>query len=372
MAGFLLFCDVRVNGRKMTLSKEEDIEIERKLRILNKPPVKTLQIDCITFDCIEIHKQPALDHPLLINHTIQMRPSSLPVETNPISVTSTMLFGNKLGRKGCPHGTVIIRRTTKENLINSQLFSIFSRSVKSKVLPVIDPIASSSAPANHHFAQFHAYGEDFYGAKGSPTVHGVPRIPSKHGSSAFIILGRGKDETYNATHAGWTVSSTIYGDDRTHFTILWTGLADNAKVIYMGGIAHAPQNEPSPPMGSGHFPEEGPDKAGSFSGIQYIDVKNNFRYPARRETFVDAPNCYRTSIAFDPGLDDGLVGCAGPLSIDCSSGGGLFFDGPLPSPDHVPVCAKKPPPTPWQAPLIAYSMLLTCEARDVIPYDYTA
>ncbi|KAK1273990.1 hypothetical protein QJS04_geneDACA012541 [Acorus gramineus] len=83
----------------MTLSKEEDTKIERKLRILNKPPIKTLQIDGVTFDCIEIHKQPALDHPLLINHTIQMRPSSLSVDTNPISASSTTLFGGELGRE---------------------------------------------------------------------------------------------------------------------------------------------------------------------------------------------------------------------------------------------------------------------------------
>ncbi|KAK1311090.1 hypothetical protein QJS10_CPA08g00571 [Acorus calamus] len=206
--------------------------------------------------------------------------------------------------------------------------------VKPKVLPPIDAAALSSEPANHHFAQFHAYGEEFYGVKGSPTVYGIPGIPSKHASSAFIILGRGKDGTYNAIHAGWTVSSTIYGDDRTHFTILWTdqqsgnwwlmlgldkvpigywpsslikGLADYAKVIYMGGIVHTPHNEPGPPMGSGHFPEEGPNKACLFSSIQYIDAKNNFKYPARRETFVDEPACYRASNAIDPGLDDGLV-----------------------------------------------------------------
>ncbi|KAK1265059.1 hypothetical protein QJS04_geneDACA015646 [Acorus gramineus] len=131
----------------MTLSKEEDIDIERKLRILNKPSLKTLQIDGITFDCIEIHKQPGLNHPLLINHTIQMRPSSLPVDTNPISASSTMLFGGEFQRERCPPGTVIIRRTRKQNLINSKLFSTFSSSVVPKVLPHVDP--TDSQPVNH-------------------------------------------------------------------------------------------------------------------------------------------------------------------------------------------------------------------------------
>ncbi|KAK0572116.1 hypothetical protein LWI29_026373 [Acer saccharum] len=88
-------------------------EIDRKLKLLNKPAVKTIKLfSCLYFpsidltsllqsdhsfntitrlylqsedgdiiDCVDIYKQPAFDHPALRNHKIQMRPSfDLPTE----------------------------------------------------------------------------------------------------------------------------------------------------------------------------------------------------------------------------------------------------------------------------------------------------
>ncbi|XP_044468941.1 uncharacterized protein LOC123198321 isoform X1 [Mangifera indica] len=74
---------VGVAGRKL-LSREEDEEIERQLKVLNKLALKTIKIlqtehgDII--DCVDIYKQPSLDHPILKNLTIQMEPGSSPEE----------------------------------------------------------------------------------------------------------------------------------------------------------------------------------------------------------------------------------------------------------------------------------------------------
>ncbi|RWV97525.1 hypothetical protein GW17_00039683 [Ensete ventricosum] len=55
------------------LSAEEDRELERELKTLNKPFVKSFQDKYgITYDCVDIYKQPAFDHPLLKNHTLQV------------------------------------------------------------------------------------------------------------------------------------------------------------------------------------------------------------------------------------------------------------------------------------------------------------
>ncbi|RZS21672.1 hypothetical protein BHM03_00054383 [Ensete ventricosum] len=55
------------------LSVEEDRELERELKTLNKPFVKSFQDKYgITYDCVDIYKQPAFDHPLLKNHTLQV------------------------------------------------------------------------------------------------------------------------------------------------------------------------------------------------------------------------------------------------------------------------------------------------------------
>ncbi|KAK6918082.1 Neprosin activation peptide [Dillenia turbinata] len=55
------------------LLREEDVEMEKQLRQLNKPPVMTLKTQYgETIDCIDINKQPAFDHPLLKDHKIQV------------------------------------------------------------------------------------------------------------------------------------------------------------------------------------------------------------------------------------------------------------------------------------------------------------
>ncbi|KAL6270080.1 hypothetical protein ACE6H2_026991 [Prunus campanulata] len=109
--------------------------IERELQSLNKPFVKTIQleegdiIDCFdiytqpAFDnpLLKNHKiQPAFDNPLLKNHKIQLRPTSFPAQmknsapvTDPISETWSK-------REACPDGTVPIHRTTKDDLVRAK------------------------------------------------------------------------------------------------------------------------------------------------------------------------------------------------------------------------------------------------------------
>ncbi|XP_044463276.1 uncharacterized protein LOC123194181 [Mangifera indica] len=63
-----------VHGRAS--DRETQYVIDRKLKALNKPAVKTIMSeDGDTIDCVDIYKQPSLDHPALKNHTVQLRPS---------------------------------------------------------------------------------------------------------------------------------------------------------------------------------------------------------------------------------------------------------------------------------------------------------
>ncbi|XP_026439852.1 uncharacterized protein LOC113338696 [Papaver somniferum] len=105
-------------------SKEEDTELDKKLKILNKPPIKSIQTKTgHTYDCINIYKQPAFDHPLLKNHKIQMKPNVIQGEQidEPIFNTVSSIVRSKL--EGCPSETVPIRRTTKEELVNAKYLS---------------------------------------------------------------------------------------------------------------------------------------------------------------------------------------------------------------------------------------------------------
>ncbi|KAF8701951.1 hypothetical protein HU200_033283 [Digitaria exilis] len=88
-----------------------------QLKILNKPYVKSFKDEYgVIFDCVDMYKQPALDHPLLKNHTLQISPNS--------SLKSTMADPLTSGvglREICPTGTVPIRRTLKQDLTGASM-----------------------------------------------------------------------------------------------------------------------------------------------------------------------------------------------------------------------------------------------------------
>ncbi|PRQ51220.1 putative neprosin activation peptide [Rosa chinensis] len=60
-------------------------------------------------DCVEIYKQPAFDHPLLSNHTIEMEPSSTPSGVKPIN-NQAKLIQDWFKNGECPDGTIPIIR----------------------------------------------------------------------------------------------------------------------------------------------------------------------------------------------------------------------------------------------------------------------
>ncbi|KAF8379463.1 hypothetical protein HHK36_028899 [Tetracentron sinense] len=99
-------------GRK--LSKKEDMEFERQLKLLNKPAVMSIKTEYgDIYDCVDFYKQPAFDHPLSFPKGVRKNGASL--EAKPLSI------GLKGG--GCPFGTVPIRRTTKDDLRRAKSFS---------------------------------------------------------------------------------------------------------------------------------------------------------------------------------------------------------------------------------------------------------
>ncbi|XP_057477853.1 uncharacterized protein LOC130765448 [Actinidia eriantha] len=118
-----------------SISRKKILEVEKKLNILNKHAVKSIQSeDGDIIDCIHIYKQPAFDHPALRNHTIQMAPSSPPT----MKATTTMKEGkgdssvtitSQLWQKSgtCPEGTIPIRRIRKEDLLKANVANEYGR-----------------------------------------------------------------------------------------------------------------------------------------------------------------------------------------------------------------------------------------------------
>ncbi|XP_057434805.1 uncharacterized protein LOC130727633 [Lotus japonicus] len=102
---------------------EEDMELERQLKHINKPPIKTIHTKFgYIVDCVDIGKQPAFDHPLLKNHKLQRKPSfQKTMRTTNEKNSSAKPIGFGLEKNQCPIGTVPIKRITKEDLIREKL-----------------------------------------------------------------------------------------------------------------------------------------------------------------------------------------------------------------------------------------------------------
>ncbi|KAI3872034.1 hypothetical protein MKX03_009894 [Papaver bracteatum] len=192
------------------LSEEEDLELERKLKTLNKPPIKTMDTRWgDIYDCIEFHKQPAFDHPLLKNHAIPKK-----VET-----TSARPHKTLTGEiEECPKGTVPIRRTTKEDLIRAKHFSSSSNALRDFF----------KAGINVRKPAIEVQKEDqFYGASGTANIWSpkVNRDQSSGGEMALLAGSKSSVGEMNEIRFGWTVSPELYGDTVTRTYIYWAGVA---------------------------------------------------------------------------------------------------------------------------------------------------
>ncbi|XP_068646098.1 protein neprosin-like [Aristolochia californica] len=368
---------VTSNGAQEKLSVEEDLELERQMKILNKPAVKTIKTEYgDIFDCVDIHKQPAFDHPLLKNHKLQTSPSFIPEarKQGAPSMATTAMIGLPDG--GCPQGSVPIRRIQKQELKNARMFFNYSNE-------------ATMPTANHPGAAYSSTvrwrgNEKLYGTRFLSNVWGH-QLKEDQCSSACTWVQNGCD----SINAGWMVSPNLFGDSRTRLFIYWTAdcykktgcyntfcpgfvqidtemplgafirplsnyegsqfdiqldvfkdlssdgtwwlvyngirpvgywpmelfskLPDHAETMAWGGYVYGPKARPSPPMGSGYFAHFGYGRACFFRNIQLMDNFRAFYDPQEGNLrYGSNSQCYDWSGS----CEDGSWGC------------GLYFGGP--------------------------------------------
>ncbi|KAL6900806.1 hypothetical protein ACP4OV_005482 [Aristida adscensionis] len=110
IAIFVCYLFLSCSGAASPDLDEDTTALETKLKMLNKPHVKSFKDKHgVVFDCVDMYKQPAFDHPRLKNHKLQKPPSSS------IAGEPTR-FGLK---ESCPDGTVLVRRTLKKDLLRA-------------------------------------------------------------------------------------------------------------------------------------------------------------------------------------------------------------------------------------------------------------
>uniref|UniRef100_A0A0E0PWD5 Neprosin PEP catalytic domain-containing protein n=1 Tax=Oryza rufipogon TaxID=4529 RepID=A0A0E0PWD5_ORYRU len=232
------------------------------LKRLNKPPLATIQSpDGDIIDCVHISRQPAFDHPLLRDHTIQMQPSSQPSglygeATRPFTQT-----WNQNGEK-CPDNTIPIRRTKEEDVMRATSLTTFGKKTHDRSPHPHSHLASVTG--GHYYGVAYATGDaNYYGTKVT--------INDPAGGNWWLQV-----QGYNV---GYWPSSI--------FTLLQTGVADS---VEWGGEVDSPQI--TTPMGSGHFPEEGFGKATYSRAIQVVDSSNNLKPPNGVGLIAPLPSCY--------------------------------------------------------------------------------
>ncbi|XP_026397432.1 uncharacterized protein LOC113292795 [Papaver somniferum] len=213
---FLLISTTHHVDGKRSISKteEDDAEIERQLRVLNKKPIKTITTEIgDIIDCIDIYKQPAFDNPLLKNHKIQMNPDSIPRETTNKVISSSSIFGG-LQMERCPSGTVPIRRTTKEDLVNAK------KIIKK---PINANNTYPNAPTTNQFVFIEEIieGKQYFGGMAYMSLHDLSVFRDEYSTSQIWLLN-GPTEKISSIEFGIMHDPLLFGDSRARLFSSWT------------------------------------------------------------------------------------------------------------------------------------------------------
>ncbi|KAK7320933.1 hypothetical protein VNO77_30895 [Canavalia gladiata] len=340
----------RIDGAHNTL--KENLELEGQLKLIKKPPVNSIHTKFgYIVDCIDITKQPSFGHPLLQKHKLQRKPSfENTIEKTSVKNSSARSISG-LEKYQCPIGTIPIRRTTKDDLIQAK--SLLKYHPMMADVPGLHVAEVSLLPDSG----------PYYDVSGKLTIYN-PKVEKDQTSSAYSWVQTGQ----NRILAGWHVSPGLYGDNAAHFFVAWTsdnfqktgcvnlqcpGFVQTSKQSYLGlrleppstpekieeievyitkdtkaenwwvvldrenigyfpatlfsdlssantggwgGRTTTPKGSPSPPMGSGTFPtgiiDNGPCQFSHLS-FQGSLRQNSGPEISQTKTFTDRSDCYR-------------------------------------------------------------------------------
>ncbi|XP_018482156.1 uncharacterized protein LOC108853209 isoform X1 [Raphanus sativus] len=215
------------------------IDIDMKLKALNKPALKTIKSeDGDIIDCVDIYKQHAFDHPALRNHKIQMKPSvefgktKTTIPNNGTSKPITSQIWSKSGT--CPKGTIPVRRVSREDIIRASSPSHFGRKTPRRYdfldnalkhkgnFNITAERLGQPLPKDRSEAILIALGYNYVGAQSDINVWNPPGVQYNDYSSAQIWLLAGLSDQFETIEAGWVVNPHVFGDSRTRLFTYWT------------------------------------------------------------------------------------------------------------------------------------------------------
>ncbi|KAJ0043146.1 hypothetical protein Pint_19252 [Pistacia integerrima] len=263
---FVSIVSVEVAGRPAVTGSEEDEELEKQLKLLNKPASKTIKTEHgDIIDCVDVYKQPSLDHPALKNHTIQMEPSAFPEELRgqgtPLS--SSNLMEVKPRRLTCPRGTVPIPRIQKEDLIRIR-----------------------SLPKTTEANTYNPSDNDIHVTHVNPNLYGDNKTRLY---TRWTVDRDDQTGCYNTLCPGFIQVGSVPLNQ-----VLNQPTHGDLQRIAWGGFAYSPGNEAALEMGSGQFKSNDQENTCFAGGLQVIDEFNLYRDLSKFkiDTYSDKPGCY--------------------------------------------------------------------------------
>ncbi|MQM19928.1 hypothetical protein Taro_052944, partial [Colocasia esculenta] len=177
---------------------------------LDKGVFMSFEDDGHVFDCIDIYKQPAFQHPLLVNHTIQLKPYNHPSETNDYVIEAPHPFNLT---KRCPEGSIPIERT-QNNIVHFGGNHLY----KSPPSFLQQAILYSDGLAHEHAIVVDV--GTYYGGKATINLWN-PKVETYRDFSLSQIWIVSEDEG-TTLEAGWIVYPKLYGDYQTRLFTFWT------------------------------------------------------------------------------------------------------------------------------------------------------
>ncbi|KAM7274044.1 hypothetical protein ACFE04_028708 [Oxalis oulophora] len=343
------------------ISRQDQHKVPNLLKRLNKHAVKSIKSDDgDTIDCVKLADQPAFDHPLLINHTIQLSPTShsemghlneikqIEDEVENLVTQSWQLNGS------CPEGTIPIKRTNESEILRVSNIEAFGKKKQATLpRPWLSQVLDDDLN-DHEYAYGEVEGKKYYGTKATFNVWN-PYVQGKEEfslSQMWLVSkdrkitieagwhkdGYAKTGCYNLQCPGFVqtnkkivVGGTInhistYGGRMYDITLhvwkdhrtknwwlkfgkenvgywpasLFTFLPNNGMIVQWGGeiINDHKHNRKHTrtQMGSGHFAYEGYGKASFIKNIKLVDASNILRDPTHIRARASKAGCYNVKV----------------------------------------------------------------------------
>ncbi|WJX41532.1 hypothetical protein P8452_28872 [Trifolium repens] len=224
---FFALCTIPVLKIEARISSTLEKEIEAKLKLLNKAAVKSIKSeDGDIFDCVDIYKQPAFDHPALSNHRIQRIPDFL-FESQNSSTRETFNASSEVFQAwqksgSCPEGTIPIRRIRKEDLLRAASLDRFGQKYQESFVNSTHTNSDFVNLKDRSDAYLQAYGFNFIGADANINVWNPNVDKPEDFTTAQIWLKANSGDNLETVEAGWVVNPKLYGDHSTRLFIYWT------------------------------------------------------------------------------------------------------------------------------------------------------